>query len=153
MTLDAFLMVGEEVRLGTHLFDAAAIKAFAAKYDPQPFHLDEEAARRSVFGSLCASGWHTAAVWMKLNVAYGTGRDWTGPGPAPTFGPSPGFRNLKWPKPVYAGETVTFTRRTTGHRPLSSRPGWRVATNVSAGFDSTGAPVLEFEGAVLVRTD
>lgn len=151
MTLDDFLTVGEEVHLGTQLFDAASIKAFAEKYDPQPFHLDEEAAKASVFGALCASGWHTASVWMKLNIAYGVPVRWTGPGAEPVFGPSPGFRNLKWPKPVYAGETVRFVRRTIGHRALASRPGWRVATQMSEAFDSADSKVLEFEGAVLVK--
>jgi acyl dehydratase len=151
MTLDDFLMVGVDVELGRQLFDAASIKAFAAKYDPQPFHLDEEAAKASVFGALCASGWHTASTWMKMNLAYGVPVKWAGPGPEPEFGPSPGFRNLKWPKPVYAGETVRFARRSTGHRPLGSRPGWRVATQVCEAFDSTGATVLQFEGAVLLK--
>ena len=109
MTLDEYLRHRHDDGAGQLPFDAEAIKAFARKYDPQPFHVDEEAARESVFGRLCASGWHTAAMWMKLNLAH-RGPDWDGPGPAPEFGPSPGFKNLKWLKPVYAGETVTFTR-------------------------------------------
>lgn len=153
MTLDEFLLVGEDIQLGSHHFDAEAIKAYARKYDPQPFHVDEEAARHSVFGRLCASGWHTAAVWMKLNLAYGMARAWTGPGPEPVLGPSPGFRNMKWPKPVYAGETISFARKTTGHRPITNRPGWRVVTQWSEAFDGTGAKVFEFEGAVLVKAE
>ena len=103
MTLDSYLGVGIVRELGTHLFEAEAIKEFARKFDPQPFHVDEAAAARSVLGGLCASGWHTAAVWMRLSVDAGmTARDtpWDGPGPEPVFGPSPGFRNLKWLKPV-----------------------------------------------------
>ena len=111
MTLDEFFEIGVTTPLGSYVFDAEGIKAFARKYDPQPFHLDEEAAKNSVFGGLCASGWHTASVWMKLNVATPTnGAAWQGTGPEPVFGPSPGFSNLKWLKPVFAGETVTFTR-------------------------------------------
>ncbi|CCV15847.1 MaoC family dehydratase [Mesorhizobium sp. STM 4661] len=153
MTLDEFFCIGTTVKLGSHKFEADAIKAFARKYDPQIFHLDEEAARNSVLGGLCASGWHTAATWMKLNLEtlMVTEGDWTGPGPLPEFGPSPGFKNLKWLKPVHAGETVTFTRTALGHRPMVSRPGWRLLSLRSEAFDSTGDKVLEFDSAVLVK--
>jgi acyl dehydratase len=149
MTLDDFLRVGVTVAIGSHRFDADSIKDFARKHDPQPFHLDEEAAKRSVFGRLCASGWHTAAVWMRLNLEAGLA--WNGPAPAPEFGPSPGFRNLKWPKPVHAGETVAYSRTALAHRPLVSRPGWRLVTIRADGIDSTGDPVIEFESAVLLK--
>lgn len=150
MTLDEYLGIGVTITLGSHRFEAEAIKDFALKYDPQPFHTDEDAARKSVFGGLCASGWHTTAVWMKLNLAH-RGRAWDGPGPKPEFGPSPGFKNLKWLKPVFAGETVTYTRRGIDHRPLATRPGWRMMTLHSEGFDSTGDKVVEFDSAVLVK--
>ncbi|TIN46148.1 MAG: dehydratase, partial [Mesorhizobium sp.] len=68
MTLDEFFRIGTTVTLGPHTFEPEAIKAFARKYDPQIFHIDEEAAKKSVLGGLCASGWHTAATWMKLNL-------------------------------------------------------------------------------------
>ncbi|TIU03458.1 MAG: MaoC family dehydratase, partial [Mesorhizobium sp.] len=151
---DEFFCIGVTVTLGSHTFEPEAIKAFARKYDPQIFHLDEEAAKKSVFGGLCASGWHTAATWMKLNLEAGVeagGARWVGAGPAPEFGPSPGFKNLKWLKPVYAGETVTFTRTALAHRPIMSRPGWRLLTLRSEAFDSTGDKVIEFESAVLVK--
>ncbi|RWD48153.1 MaoC family dehydratase [Mesorhizobium sp.] len=154
MSLDEFFCIGVTVTLGSHTFEPEAIKAFARKYDPQIFHLDEEAAKKSVFGGLCASGWHTAATWMKLNLEAGVeagGARWVGAGPAPEFGPSPGFKNLKWVKPVYAGETVTFTRTALAHRPIMSRPGWRLLTLRSEAFDSTGDKVIEFESAVLVK--
>lgn len=150
MTLDDFLEVGVTVTLGSHRFDAESIKAFARKYDPQPFHIDEELAKNSVFGSLCASGWHTAATWMKYNLTN-RGPAWTGEGPAPEFGPSPGFKNLKWPKPVYAGETVTFTRLVIDHRALASRPGWRLLNTFNGGYDSTGDTVLQFDSPVLIK--
>jgi len=154
MTLDAYFRIGETITLGSHTFEADEIKAFAAKYDPQRFHMDEEEARDSVFGKLCASGWHTAATWMKYNLKRredAREQPWEGPGEAPQFGPSPGFQNLKWLKPVYAGETVTFTRRALAHRALASRPGWRLLTIACEAFDSAGDKVLEFESAVLVR--
>ncbi|SFU19995.1 MaoC family dehydratase [Mesorhizobium sp. YR577] len=155
MTLDEFLGIGTTVTLGSHRFEPEAIKAFAAKYDPQPFHMDEKKAENSVFGRLCASGWHTTATWMRYNLeqqALADGK-WDGPGPKPEFGPSPGFKNLKWLKPVYAGETVTFTRTGLSHRPVASRPGWRLVTIRADAFDSTGDKVLEFESAVLVKAD
>ncbi|MCK1977932.1 hypothetical protein LNK15_12930, partial [Jeotgalicoccus huakuii] len=61
--------LGQAVIIGSYTFTAEEIIDFARKYDPQPFHLDSEAAKKSVFGGLCASGWHTTAVFMKLNVA------------------------------------------------------------------------------------
>lgn len=154
MTLDAYFRIGETITLGSHTFEADEIKAFAAKYDPQRFHMDEDEAKHSVFGGLCASGWHTAATWMKYNLKRREDageQPWNGPGKAPQFGPSPGFQNLKWLKPVYAGETVTFTRRALAHRALASRPGWRLLTIACEAFDSTGDKVLEFESAVLVK--
>ena len=154
MSLDDYFRIGETITLGSHTFTADEIKAFATKYDPQLFHVDEKAARQSVFGRLCASGWHTCAVWMRLNLEHredGEGRTWSGPGPRPSFGPSPGFSNLKWLKPVYAGDTITFTSRATGHRALASRPGWRMMTIVAEAFNQDADKVLEFENAVLVK--
>ncbi|TPM32889.1 MaoC family dehydratase [Mesorhizobium sp. B2-3-4] len=151
MSLDEFFRIGTTVTLGSHRFEPEEIKAFARKYDPQVFHVDEEAAKNSVLGGLCASGWHTAATWMKLNLETRMGGEWAGPGPAPEFGPSPGFKNLKWLKPVFAGETVTFNRTALSHRPISSRSGWRLLSLRSEAFDSTGDKVLEFESAVLVK--
>ncbi len=154
MSLDEFFAIGTTVTLGSHTFQPDEITAFARKYDPQIFHLDAQAAKESVFGGLCASGWHTAAMWMKYNLANGAKRGgWNGPGPAPEFGPSPGFRNLKWLKPVYAGETIRFTRTYLSHRPVASRPGWRLLALRAEAFDSTGDKVIEFENVVLVKTE
>ncbi|MER2534276.1 MAG: MaoC family dehydratase [Rhizobiaceae bacterium] len=147
MTLDDYLDLGRRIELGSHRFTAQAIIDFARKYDPQPFHLDEAAARGSLLGGLCASGWHTASVWMKLNLAHSAAR--SGDGSAPVFGPSPGFRNMKWPMPVFAGETVSYSRTSLSHRALASRPGWRLLSGLAEARDSTGAQVMEFETAVL----
>src|ERR1043166_8785937 len=65
------ISVGDRMALGSHTFTAEDIKTFAAQYDPQAFHMDEAAAAKSHFGALCASGWHTIAVWMRLRVQYG----------------------------------------------------------------------------------
>ena len=87
---------------------------------------------------------------MKRNLAT-PGRRWAGAGPAPVFGPSPGISNLKWLKPVYAGDTITFTRRAIAHRALASRPGWRLLSIMCEAFGENGTKVLEFESAVLVK--
>ena len=103
--------VGDRMELGTHTFTAEDIKTFAAQYDPQEFHMDEAAAAKSHFGALCASGWHTVAAWMNLRVQYGRREDAerAARGEAlAKLGPSPGFRELKWLKPVYVGDTITL---------------------------------------------
>ena len=149
------LVPGQRLELGEHLFTAEAIVAFASRYDPQRFHVDAQAARDSVFGALCASGWHTASVWMRLNVLHG--RDemrrvaaWDGP--LPVFGPSPGIRDLKWLRPVFAGETVRYWSEIEGTRPSNSRPGWGIVSTASGGELPDGTPVLSMRGAVLVPT-
>src|SRR5581483_11620241 len=105
------IKVGDRYALGSHLFTAAAIKSFAGRFDPQRFHVDEDEAKRSHFGALCASGWHTAVVWMRLMVEFrareAAARIARGE-KAATIGPSPGFRELKWLKPVYAGDTISY---------------------------------------------
>ncbi|MBZ9655382.1 MaoC family dehydratase [Phyllobacterium lublinensis] len=145
--------IGVEQDLGTHTFSAEEIVGFATRYDPQRFHVDPEAAAKSNFGALCASGWHTTAVWMRLNVediksqvqqAIVRGET------PPQFGPSPGFENLKWLKPVYAGDTVRFTRTLKAVRALQSRPGWSMMQMSSAAYNQTGDKVLEFDSAALV---
>src|ERR1043166_6088364 len=102
------ISVGDCMPLGSHTFTAEDIKTFAAQYDPQTFHMDEAAAAKSHFGALCASGWHTIAVWMRLRVQYGQREDAERAARGEVIarlGPSPGFRDLKWMKPVYAGDT------------------------------------------------
>lgn len=95
--------------------DATAIKAFAALFDPQPFHLDEDAARQSFFGGLAASGWHTAALTMRLLVGSG-------------FKPAGGIigsraDELKWPRAVRPGDELRVEAEVLEVRPSSSRPG------------------------------
>src|SRR5690349_24903727 len=113
------IAIGEKTELGRFIFTADNIKAFARRFDPQAFHLDEAAAARSHFGALCASGWHTASVWMRLMVDHQRREDEArrGRGEAvASLGPSPGFRELKWLKPVYAGDTVTYATEIVGKR-------------------------------------
>jgi len=151
MTLDEYFAIGSTQDLGSHTFTADEIVAFAEKFDPQPFHLSEEDAKGSVFGALCASGWHTASMWMRHNLLHSHSAEWSGDGPKPEYGPSPGFENLVWKKPAYAGETIRFTRTATGHRALTSRPGWRVLNAQGEAFNSAGEKIMSLDTAVLVK--
>jgi len=145
------LVPGRMDELGSYTFTADRIIHFAKQFDPQPFHLDEEAARRSLFGGLCASGWHTASVWMKLILAYrdvrATEARRRGERPA-QLGPSPGFKNLKWLKPVYAGDTLTYRATLIDKRVSASRPGWGIASHRHTAENQHGECVFEFEGTV-----
>jgi acyl dehydratase len=145
------LAPGDTNELGSYTFSPDDIIGFARQYDPQPFHTDTEAARHSLFGGLCASGWHTAAVWMKLMIAT-RGRiqaeaERQGYRP-PRLGSSPGFRNLRWSKPVYAGDTITYRSTITGARPSATRPGWGMAFHRNTGVNQDSEEVFSFDGAV-----
>lgn len=143
---------GRVVELGSHHFTREAIIAFARQYDPQPFHLDEEAARLGPFGVLSASGWHTGAAWMKCYVAANqkAEAEMRARGGTPAVvGPSPGFTNLRWLKPVTPGDTISYRSTVTGKRALNSRPGWGLVFSLNEGFNQKGELVFSFEGKVL----
>lgn len=152
MKLSDLSAPGEKVVTGSLLFSAEDIVVFARKFDPQPFHTDPEAAKASVFGGLCASGWHTCAGWMKTYLAYWEQErtrllaDGITP---PKLGPSPGFKKLQWLKPVYAGDIVTYSVTLTESRPLASRPGTSIHMMINEGVNQKGETVLRFEGSVL----
>ena len=148
------LAVGERFALGSHTFRADEIKAFAKRFDPQPFHLDEAAAERSHFGALCASGWHTAAVWMRLMIEYrkrvvdverARGRK------SAATGPAAGFRNLKWSRPVFVGDTIAFAAEVLETRASNSRPGWGLLTQLGTGTNQRGETVLSFESTTFLE--
>ncbi|MFF8802495.1 MULTISPECIES: MaoC family dehydratase [unclassified Methylobacterium] len=142
--------IGMTRDLGAHRFEAEAIVAFARAYDPQVFHLDAEAARATHFGALCASGWQTAAVWMKrLNATFARDIAFTArSGPVPQLGPSPGFKDLQWLRPVYAGDTIRYASRLVDRRASASRPGWGIATHHNTAQNQRGEPVFAFTGSV-----
>ena len=107
------LSVGQRFSSSSHTVDAAQIKAFAAQFDPQPFHLDGEAARATLFGGLAASGWHTAAITMKLLVESGL----------PLRGGIIGSGGeISWPKPTRPGDTLTVVSEVEELTPSRSRP-------------------------------
>ena len=138
------LEVGSRREIGDYTFTAEAIKKFAAKYDPQRFHLDEEEGRKSLFGGLAASGWHVASVCMKMLVADGQRRmreaHARGETVAPS-GPSPGIRDLRWIRPVLAGDTVSFSTCIESKRVSESRPGWGVLQTRADGVNQRGEHV------------
>jgi acyl dehydratase len=105
--------VGQRFSSGSHTIDAAQIKAFAAQFDPQPFHLDGEAAKATLFGALAASGWHTAAITMKLLVESGL----------PLMGGIIGSGGeVSWPRPTRPGDTLTVVSEVEEITPSRSRP-------------------------------
>ena len=143
------LEIGYRAELGSHTFTAEEIVAFAKRWDPQPFHVDAEKAKHTLFGSLCASGWHTACMWMRLNVDDGVRRTKAAAAagePLPRFGPSPGIFDLKWPRPVYVGDTVSYSWTIVDKRESKSRPEWGIVTYMAEGDNQDGKPVLTFHG-------
>ena len=108
------LAVGDRYAGGTATVDLAAIKAFAAAFDPQPFHLDEEAAKASIFGRLVASGWHTMAVTMRLLVEGELRSLWGLVGL--------GADELRWPRPVVPGDVLSVEWEVLEVRPSASKP-------------------------------
>ena len=138
------LAVGQRREFGSFTFTADNIKKFAAQFDPQRFHLDEEAGRQSLFGGLAASGWHVGSVCMKLVVADMQRRtrealargEKVAPG-----GPSPGFRELRWIRPVLAGDTISFASVIESIRVSESRPGWGILQVRNTGTNQRGEPV------------
>ncbi|TXN23807.1 MaoC family dehydratase [Methylobacterium sp. WL9] len=142
--------IGAVRDLGRHRFEPDAIMAFAKAYDPQDFHTDPEAAEKTHFGGLCASGWHTAAIWMKrLHATWARDIALTArSGPVPQLGPSPGFKDMRWLRPVYAGDTLRYATKLVGARASSSRPGWGIASHHNTAVNQRGEPVFEFTGSV-----
>ena len=143
---------GLVVELGSYHFTREKVLEFARKFDPQPFHVDDEAARHSPYGQIIASGWHTGAAWMIRYVTTNSearARLAAQGKVLPEPGPSPGFTNMRWFKPVYPGDTVTFQSVVTGSRVLKSRPQWGLLFSDNVGRNQHGEIVFSFEGKVL----
>lgn len=146
--------VGRSGVLGTYEFTRDKIVAFASRYDPHPFHLSEEEARKSHFGRLSASGWHTGAAFMSCFARALLGeRDEGTPkrGRWPEIAPSPGFENLRWIRPVYAGDSITYTLTISGKRALNSRPRYGLMFFKVEGRNQDGETVFSLDGKVLME--
>jgi acyl dehydratase len=122
--------------------EADEIKAFAARFDPQPFHLDEAAATRTIFQGLAASGWHTAAITMSLLVA-GEFRPAGGIVGA-------GFEELRWPRPVRPGDELRVESEILEVRPSQSRPTQGVVKVRTTTYNQRDEPVQVFTGNLIV---
>jgi acyl dehydratase len=145
-------VIGETADLGSHTFAREETIEFARQFDPQPFHLDEAAARASLFGALCASGWHTAALMIRGIIT--TRREANAEALAKsmrlaTYGPSPGFRGLQWPKPVYVGDTISYRSRLIEKIDLKSRPNRGLLASAVQGRNQKGEMVLAVTSLIL----
>ncbi|MBV8507768.1 MAG: MaoC family dehydratase [Alphaproteobacteria bacterium] len=130
--LDDFT-VGQTFGSGTLRVDANRIKAFAAEFDPQPFHLDEAAAQDSVFRGLAASGWHTAALTMRLLV-----HSELRPAGGIVGG---GFDEFRWPRPVRPGDELHLESEILEVRPSKSRPEQGLLKVRTTTFNQNSEPV------------
>ena len=134
--------VGQKFGSGRLRVDTAQIKAFAAEYDPQPFHLDEEAARRSLFQGLAASGWHTATLTMRLLVASEL---------KPAGGiVGAGFDEFRWPRPVRPGDELHLEAEVLDVRPSKSRPEQGLIKVRTTTLNQNGEPVQISVGNLIV---
>ena len=134
--------MGRRFSTGPVAVDAEAIRAFAAQYDPQPFHLDEAAARASVFGRLVASGWHTMALTMRLLVEGGLQPAWGLIGL--------GADELRWPRPVEPGDVLQVEWEVIEARPSASKPDRGIARFRITTRNQRGEVVLTLVTTVLV---
>ena len=147
------ISVGQRREFGSFTFSADDIKKFARQFDPQRFHLDEEAGRKSLFGGLAASGWHVGSVCMKLMVADAQrqAQEMAARGEqVAVWGPSPGFRDLRWIKPVLAGDTIHFSSVIETLRSSEKRPEWGILRARNTGTDQRGEMVFSLLATAFV---
>ena len=137
------LQVGQVRQLGQIKPTREDIIAFAKQFDPQPFHLDNEAAKASVFGALCASGWHTCALAMRLMVTEFLCH-------TSSMG-SPGLENIKWLKPVFPDDELRLQTTVLETKPMGKRPDIGMTRNLWEMFNQHGDKVLHMEGWGMFR--
>ncbi|MEO5578397.1 MAG: MaoC family dehydratase [Sphingomicrobium sp.] len=138
------LDVGTTTEFGSYDVTREEVLEFARKYDPQPFHLSDEAAAKTHFGRLAASGWHTCAMTMAVIVRKLSELQWAGLG-------SPGFDELRWLKPVHPGDTIHVVGTIVDKTPSRSKPeigSIKTETVVSNQHDE---PVMRYRSIVLMQ--
>lgn len=148
------LRLGDIMMTGRHTFQADEIKSFARRFDPQLFHVDEETAANSHFGALCASGWHSAVVWMRLLIDHRRAEEEAMRArgePVAGSGPALGLRDLKWLKPVYVGDVIDYKSEVTELRVSNSRPGFGLMTILTTGVNQNSVPVISFASTTFVE--
>jgi len=136
--------IGARSSFGRYEVTREEVIDFASKYDPQPFHLSDEAAAQTYFGRLSASGWHTCAMMMRMLVDHMKTQDQAGLG-------SPGIDELRWLKPVYPGDTLRAESVVIDKTPSKSRPdmgSYRGATTI---FNQHDEPVMTLKSIGLIR--
>ena len=136
--------VGRKASFGRYEVTREEVMEFAAKYDPQPFHLDDEAAAQTHFGRLSASGWHTCAMMMAMLVENMKQHKQAGLG-------SPGMDSLRWTKPVYPGDTLRVESEVISKRRSASRPEMGLFKSNVRVFNQNDEAVLEMTSNGLIR--
>jgi acyl dehydratase len=135
------LRVGQRFTSRSHLLDESQIKAFAREYDPQPFHLDHAAAKHTLFGGLAASGWHTAAITMRLLVTSGL----------PVAGGMIGAAaDVSWPQPTFPDDVLQVETEVIEIRPSRSRPDRGIVTTRSETRNQRGEVVQVLVSTLIV---
>lgn len=132
---------GQKFDLGSLEVSREAIIEFASEFDPQPFHLDEEAGNASMLGGLAASGWHTASLVMRLLAENLLNKS--------TSRGSPGITNLKWMRPVFAGDTLSVGAEVLKTRTLHTRPDLGLVSMRLAANKQAGEQVLVWENPIM----
>jgi acyl dehydratase len=135
--------LGESRDFGRYEVTAEEIMQYAREFDSQPFHLDEEAGRASILGGLCASGWHTGAMLMRMMVDGYLGA-------SASMG-SPGLSELKWLKPVFPGDTLTARFTVLAKRISARNPHMGIITMLWEIFSSDGERKMEVTGINLIK--
>ena len=138
------LVVGERAAFGAYLVTREEVIAFASKYDPQPFHLSDEAAAKTHFGRLAASGWHTCAMTMAMLVAH------MGETAQASLG-SPGLDELRWLRPVFPGDTLRCETELLSARRSASRPDMGVTKSRMTVFNQRDEPMMTYVANGLIR--
>lgn len=139
------IAVGAKASFGAYEVDRDEVIAFARRYDPQPFHMSEEAAAATHFGRLSASGWHTCAMMMAMLVGNMKEERHAGLG-------SPGLDELRWLKPVHPGDTLRMETEVIEKRVLASRPGMGIVKSRAKVFNQDGVAVMTLISNGLVAT-
>jgi acyl dehydratase len=137
--------VGNKASFGSYEVTRDEVVAFAQKYDPQPFHLSDEAAAETHFGRLSASGWHTCAMTMAMVVENLKANAQAGLG-------SPGIDELRWVRPVYPGDTLRCESEVVDKRASESRPEMGIFHSRMTVLNQDGKPVMTFISTGLVST-
>ena len=139
------LVVGERASFGAYEVRREEVIAFARAYDPQPFHLSDEAAAATHFGRLAASGWHTAAMTMAMLVAHMTEHRQASLG-------SPGLDELRWLRPVHTGDTLRCETELRAASRSASRPDMGLTKTRMTVLNQHDQPVMTYVANGMVRT-